>query len=177
MGTMADKQDQASLIVSDNQVVHPSPKQTMSHAACVGAAAEYMHRHANVVLPEFFTHNAELPDILAFDMRLSTVVECKVSRGDFLKDAKKSFRLNPNSGMGDYRYYCCPKDLIKPEELPFGWGLLYVYPSGAIRKQREATHFFKKDINAEYHALFYYARRAYYAGVHQRVLDYRGFDK
>lgn len=149
----------------------------MTHKECVVAAAAYMHRKANVVLPEFFTHNAELPDVLAFDMRLSYMIECKVTRADFRKDAKKSFRINPNSGMGDYRYYCCPKDLIKPEELPYGWGLLYAYPSGAIRMQREATKFFKKDINSEYDALFYYARRAYYAGVHQAVLDYRGFDR
>lgn len=156
---------------------NPVVPKVLTHKEIVGAAAEYMHRHANVVLPEFFTHNAELPDILAFDMRFSTIIECKVTRTDFLKDAKKSFRLNPNSGMGDWRYYCCPKDLIKPEEIPYGWGLLYVYPSGAIRKQREAIKLFKKDIDAEHHALFYYARRAYYAGVHQRVIDYRGFDK
>lgn len=165
------------MTASGNQVVTPNAKQTMSHAECVGFAAEYMHRHNNVVLPEFFTHNAELPDVLAFDMRNSTVVEVKVSRGDFLKDAKKSFRINPNSGMGDYRYYFCPKDLIKIEELPYGWGLLYVYPSGAVRMQIESKHFFKKDINAEYHALYYYARRAFYAGVHHTVLAYRGFNK
>jgi hypothetical protein len=152
-------------------------KSSMSHAECVASASAYMNRRASVVLQEFFTHNAELPDVLAFDMRSSTVIECKVSRGDFLKDAKKSFRINPNSGMGDHRYYCCPKDLIKPEELPYGWGLLYIYESGAVRMQRESLYFRKTNTEAEKHALFYYARRAYYAGVHQTVLDYRGIDK
>ena len=161
---------------SDAKSTQPTASSAMSHRECVEYATAYMHRHADVVLPEFFTHNAELPDVAGFGMRSSTVIECKVTRADFLKDAKKSFRLNPNSGMGDYRYYCCPKDLIKPEELPYGWGLLYIYPSGVVRTQRHSTFFNKKDINAEYHALFYYARRAYYAGVHDTVLAYRGFN-
>lgn len=54
------------------------------------------------------------------------VVESKVSRADFLADAKKSFRKNPEEGVGNYRYYACPEGLIKPEELPPKWGLIYV---------------------------------------------------
>lgn len=29
-------------------------------------------------------------------------------------------------GMGFQRFYCCPTNLIKVEELPAGWGLIYV---------------------------------------------------
>lgn len=148
----------------------------MTHAECVTTAAAYMQKRADVVLPEFFCHNAELPDVIAFTTRYSTVIECKISRGDFLSDAKKSFRINPNSGMGDYRYYCCPKGLIKPEELPNGWGLLWIYPNGQVRKQRECFSNIHKNIQAEHYLLFYYARRAYYAGVHKAILEYRGID-
>ena len=28
--------------------------------------------------------------------------------------------------MGNFRFYCCPKDLIKKEEIPEGWGLIYI---------------------------------------------------
>ncbi|MGR6521634.1 hypothetical protein ACU5JM_08365 [Rhodococcus erythropolis] len=156
--------------------VSPSPEiGVMTHAECVAAAAEYMRKRSDVVLPEFYSHNAELPDVIAFNARNSIVIECKVSRSDFLVDRKKLFRINQNAGMGDDRYYCCPKGMIKPEELPQGWGLLWIYPSGQVRKQRESRGF-KKNIEAEHYLLFYYARRAYYAGVHDTVLEYRGYD-
>lgn len=87
--------------------------------------------------------------------------------------------------MGDYRYYCCPKGLIKPEELPLGWGLLYVFPSGTVRQVKESflpnddpkdwinRGRFPKNKDAELHLLFYYARRAVHAGVHSAVLAHR----
>jgi hypothetical protein len=149
---------------------------TITHAECVALAAAYMQKRSDVVLPEFFTHNAELPDVIAFNRDHSTVIECKVSRSDFLSDKNKSFRQNPNSGMGDFRYYCAPKGIIKPEELPQYWGLIEVLPNGKLRKARGCFKAHKKNIEAEHYLLFYYARRAYYAGVHKTVLDYRGYD-
>jgi hypothetical protein len=37
----------------------------------------------------------------------------------------KAFRIDPAQGMGDWRFYLCPKDVIKEDDLPEGWGLLY----------------------------------------------------
>jgi hypothetical protein len=161
--------------IDDGELAY-DPATTMTHDECVAAAAAYMQKRSDVVLPEFYSWNAELPDVISFNRDHSTVIECKISRSDFLRDKTKPFRMNPNSGMGDSRYYCCPKGLIKPEELPAYWGLLYVYPDGKVRKQRESTGRFKKNLDAEHHLLFYYARRAYYAGVHKAVLEYRGYD-
>ena len=28
--------------------------------------------------------------------------------------------------VGNYRYFLCPEDVIQPEELPEGWGLLWI---------------------------------------------------
>lgn len=151
-------------------------EEVMSHKLCVRMASEYMRKRADVVLPEFFCHNSELPDVIAFDSRTSTVIECKVSRSDFLKDKNKPFRINANQGMGDYRFYCAPKGLIKQEELPRGWGLIEILPSGKMRKAVDSWEVLKKNIDAEHHLLFYYARRAFYAGVHNTVLEYRGYD-
>ncbi|CAB4152186.1 hypothetical protein UFOVP585_59 [uncultured Caudovirales phage] len=148
----------------------------MSHSLCVKYAEEYMRKRADVVLPEFFCHNSELPDVIAFTARESTVIECKVSRSDFLRDKNKPFRINTNQGMGDYRFYCAPQGLIKAEELPYGWGLIEILPSGKIRKSRDSYGNHKKNIDAEHYLLFYYARRAYYAGVHKTILEYRGYD-
>lgn len=56
----------------------------------------------------------------------SILIEAKTSRADFKKDFKKSFRIKPEDGIGNWRFYICPTDIIKPEELPEKWGLIYV---------------------------------------------------
>ena len=71
--------------------------------------------------------NGEYPDVIGFGSgEHSVLVECKVSRGDFFSDRKKMFRANPEQGMGKYRFYCCQSGLLKVEDLPPGWGLVYV---------------------------------------------------
>lgn len=78
------------------------------------------------VAVELVTANSgELADVFGWNYWTSVLIEVKVSRSDFLADAKKPFRINPEDGMGEHRFYCCPKGLIAPEELPEKWGLLY----------------------------------------------------
>lgn len=69
----------------------------------------------------------ERVDAILFNSTSSFLIETKISRADFKADAKKSFRQN--GGVGRYRYYACPEGLIKPEELPEKWGLIYVRPN------------------------------------------------
>lgn len=154
-----------------------SDSEALTHADLVAKAANWLDSKCNVVLPEFFTHNAELPDVIGFSSRAeSHMIECKASRADYLRDKKKTFRMWSEKGMGDYRYYCCPKDLIKEDEIPDGWGLIYVYPSGHTRRVVHALRL-NKNIEAEHYLLYYYARRAVFAGVHSSVLAYRGYDQ
>lgn len=80
-----------------------------------------------------YTPNGEQPDAIGWKDGLSFLVECKTSRSDFLADKKKKFRIDPSLGMGDYRFYMCPPGVIKEEDLPEGWGLLYVTPK-QVRK-------------------------------------------
>lgn len=58
------------------------------------------------------------------------LIEAKTSRSDFLADRNKPHRKDPSLGMGKYRYYICPNGLIKQEELPEKWGLIYVSAAG-----------------------------------------------
>lgn len=116
--------------------------------------------------------NREYPDVIGFGSWTSVVIECKISRADFLSDKKKAFREKPHLGMGDYRYYCCVNGLIKKEELPEGWGLIYVNEKGratcvhkaGIEKKNKYGHpvkilyQHKKNIRAE-HQLMYSALR------------------
>jgi len=74
------------------------------------------------------THNGERPDAIGWRDGLSILVECKVSRADFLSDRNKRFRKAPELGMGDWRFFLCPPGVIAIEDLPAGWGLLHAYP-------------------------------------------------
>jgi hypothetical protein len=47
--------------------------------------------------------------------------------------------------MGEMRYYLCPPEIIKPEDLPNGWGLLY--PAGktirtAVEAEKQPSNLF-----------------------------------
>lgn len=63
----------------------------------------------------------------------SIVVEVKVSRSDFLADAKKPHRSGEVLGMGTWRYYMCPEGIITLDDLPHGWGLLWVNSRGHVK--------------------------------------------
>ena len=72
----------------------------------------------------------------------SFIVECKTSRSDFKRDASKPFRMNPEDSCGNWKYYLCPENLIRPDELPDKWGLIYVNEKG---KCKLIIHPYKKS--------------------------------
>ena len=80
----------------------------------------------SLVLTEIVTQVSETPDVIGWYGTASVILEAKVSRSDFLADQKKPFRRYPKNGMGRFRYYIAPRALIKPSELPGGWGLIEV---------------------------------------------------
>ncbi|PVZ84189.1 hypothetical protein C9426_24085 [Serratia sp. S1B] len=73
-----------------------------------------------------WSNEGELPDALGFRNGVSCLIEVKCSRSDFLADKKKKFRVEPSIGMGDWRFLMCEPGIIAIEDLPDGWGLLYV---------------------------------------------------
>ncbi|MEX5769101.1 hypothetical protein AB4Y55_25480 [Serratia nematodiphila] len=75
----------------------------------------------------------EQPDAIGFRNLASCLIEAKCSHGDFLADRKKRFRIQPELGMGDWRFFICEPGLIRIDELPEGWGLLNV-KSGRVYK-------------------------------------------
>ena len=83
---------------------------------------------------------AEVPDAIGWNYCYSCVIEVKVSKSDFLADFKKEFRSN-GDGMGNYRFYMCPEDLIKESDLPQGWGLIYVDEKGKTKEIKDSALF------------------------------------
>lgn len=101
----------------------------LTHNALVQRAEKWLsQQNCKVVIKDPFkayTTNGEQPDAIGWRDGLSILIECKVSRADFLSDKKKKFRAEPEKGMGDWRFYMCPEGVIRPDDLPNGWGLLY----------------------------------------------------
>lgn len=93
----------------------------------------------HVAVSEFPTgYTGEIPDAIGFRSHTehlggSVVCEVKVSRSDFLADAKKPHRNGEVLGVGQHRFYVAPQGLIKPDELPKDWGLVEVNNRGGTK--------------------------------------------
>ncbi len=99
----------------------------MKHAQLVARAADWLRSRygCGIVLSEQYCATGEVPDVIGWKASCQSVlVECKVSRADFLADAGKPFRLKPEEGLGSRRIYMAPAGVIAPTELPKHWGLL-----------------------------------------------------
>ena len=100
----------------------------MTHAQLVERAVRWLRAYrCGVVLSEQACVSGEMPDASGWKRaHHSVLVECKVTRADFLADRGKPFRTKPEQGVGSERFYLTPPGLVKVEELPVGWGLLEV---------------------------------------------------
>ncbi len=98
----------------------------MTHEKLVKAAVAWLRSYrCGVVLSEQSCASGETPDAIGWKRAChSVVVECKISRADFLADREKPFRVKSEKGMGCERYYLASAGMIAAGELPEGWGLL-----------------------------------------------------
>ena len=99
----------------------------MTHDELVGHAKRWLKSiNCRALISELASAAEEEPDAIGWRSGVSILVECKASRSDFLADKKKKWRIKPSKGMGSWRFFMCEAGLIKPEELPEKWGLVYV---------------------------------------------------
>jgi hypothetical protein len=98
----------------------------MTHAQLVKVAEQWLRRYrCGIVLSEQQCSSGEMPDAIGWKGKCrSIVVECKISRADFLADRTKEWRLNPEVAVGCERYYLSPRGVVRADDLPRGWGLL-----------------------------------------------------
>lgn len=132
----------------------------IAHSDLVVLAARWLRRRYPIVITEIASAALEAPDALGVSSwGGTTLIECKASRADFLADAKKRFRRDPDIGMGIHRYYLCPAGMIGASELPKGWGLLYVTENrrGVYQKVKAAPQ--ERSAEAEQSVLVSILRR------------------
>lgn len=108
-----------------------------THKELVLIGERYLKNVLNckVVIRELYSANngCQIPDVIGFHSSQSYMIECKRSRSDFFNDRKKVAHQYPNRSMGLFKYYMVPEGLIKKEELPEDWGLIYVNTKGKYR--------------------------------------------
>lgn len=144
-----------------------------THDELVQRAERWLYSSArcNFAIMEPRGHGLEIPDAIGWRYDGSILVECKVTRADFRHDRKKPHREVPAIGLGKYRWFLCPRGLIKPDELPKHWGLLYCYPT-MIRRIKQAEPFPQFNQHAEVQVL-YHCAQSYKAqrNAYQRMID------
>ncbi|ART61455.1 hypothetical protein CBP36_21035 (plasmid) [Acidovorax carolinensis] len=122
----------------------------MTHAELCKLALDWLKRPASrgghgcqLAIDECRTGwGGEVPDALGYrctgrndDPEDGTVlVECKVSRSDFVADRSKPHRQA--GGVGNWRYFLAPEGLIGLDELPEKWGLVEVNARGHLKLRR-----------------------------------------
>jgi hypothetical protein len=131
----------------------------MHHATLVQQAVRWLSRKCSVVLYEAAAVKKEIPDVIGWAGPRAILIECKVTRADFLRDAAKVARADPKAGMGHRRYYLSPPDVVQLIDLPPKWGLLWTH-KGRIMVQREARGFPQRNLLAEVKFLSAMLRRA-----------------
>ena len=101
----------------------------MTHNRLVDAAVSWLRSkyRCGIVLSEQSCASGETPDAIGWKGKnRSVVIECKISRADFLADGSKPWRICPEAALGCERFYLAPARLISVNELPSGWGLLEI---------------------------------------------------
>ena len=123
----------------------------MDHARLVKEAVRWLRSYGcGVVLSEQACVSGEMPDAIGWKRtNHSVVVECKMSRADFVADRAKPFRQRPETGLGCERFYLVMADLIEPGELPPGWGLLR-FRQGRVERVRRSARNFRSEAGLIY---------------------------
>lgn len=147
-----------------------------THSDLVELGVRYAKRIGfAVVASELHTWGCrEQADVVGFRLNSSILIEAKCSRSDFRADARKPERTA--GGLGIYRFYLCPANLIQVEDVPERWGLLWVEnrrvrmvkgPQGNIWPPYDPAYPYgnwssfmhEPDLNAERAVMFSIARR------------------
>ena len=126
----------------------------MTHAQLVRRAGQWLRgMGCGLVFEELVALTGEIPDAIGWKDagRISYLVECKASRGDFLADRKKPHRWDGAKAMGCYRYFMCPPGMIRPDELPERWGLLYCHASKVTIEAGRHPKRYDASMNSYYH--------------------------
>lgn len=156
-----------------NEHKRETTTEIITHNDLVRRGAEWLRRHHNcgVVLTEYHSRLDAVPDVIGFGYRGSVVIECKASRSDFFADKNKSHRsARVSKQLGNYRYYLTSPDIVTSEDIPEGWGLLYIWDKLITVEVHPVFHEEPEIRVAEYSILYSLVRRAEIRGMISEIM-------
>lgn len=142
-------QSKADLIVPNaNRKDARSLAATLSHEDLTRLGCRWLRNRGFTSFRETTSiYGNEVADVIGWNNRGSSIlIECKRSRGDFMRDKLKDCRRFDDLSFGCFRYYLCPAGMLDKEEVPPKWGLFWAYEkrivivkkSGAFDPQKAA---------------------------------------
>jgi hypothetical protein len=142
----------------------------LSSAGLIWLLGSQKHEFAATEIGAQGGGSTEIADVWGWGSKGSTLIEVKVSRADFLADAKKPHRQRPEIGLGRWRYYLTPRGLLTSADLPEGWGLLEPYRKGSLSVRRKSSYFEPDDVgwNKEQRLLVGFIRDGQFVLAHRR---------
>jgi len=141
----------------------------ITHDQLVQQAKRWLEKHGSkfscgVVLAEYRCYLPEIPDVIGFNHHWSILIECKVSRADFLADKKKPCRQDTKQ-LGNYRYYLTLPNVACAEDIDNGWGLLYATDK-QVKEIKKSEYFSTDSVKAaEWSILYSIVRRLNLRGL------------
>jgi hypothetical protein len=111
---------------------------SQQHAQLVALGVRWVKQQGFAVVASEIcaSGSREIADVIGFRASCSVLVEAKASRRDFLADRLKPERRDQCRGLGLYRFYLAPPDVIGLADLPPGWGLLHAQGARVIEVLR-----------------------------------------
>mgnify|MGYP000120537710 CR=1 FL=1 len=70
---------------------------------------------------------------------VSVAVEVKVSRSDFMRELERPQKRAPWEQLAAECWFATPSGLVKPDEVPEGWGLVELQSNGRLRRKKLPT--------------------------------------
>ncbi|WP_205504550.1 hypothetical protein [Rufibacter psychrotolerans] len=108
----------------------------MTHKDLVDIAYKWVLKEAGcpIAFRDFVSEHQpdeQYPDVIGLgSFGKSVAVKVDVSRHYYHQTISREIWQNPDKSMGRFRFLCVPTDLVKAEELPANWGLIYVGKDG-----------------------------------------------
>lgn len=139
----------------------------LSHDELVSRVVRWLRktRGCGVAFAEIVTYAPLIPDAIGWKWGGGEchLVECKTSRSDFKADEKKQHKRWGRT-PGSQRWYFTEPGLVKPEEMPEGWGLVEVHEKSCRVKLDAPRHHEDRCMRSE-NAIMFSALRRHAIGV------------
>lgn len=155
----------------------------MTHAELVVRAEMWLRTlGCGVTFREYtaYTSTGEIPDVIGWSHGKCLLVEVKVSRADFLSDKNKKHRRPEisNKVLGNFRFYVTLPGIVKPEEVPSGWGLYElrgrgIYYTAGVRYANGMYSQFQSNRRDELAIMYSALRRLEIRGLIKHVYEER----